>query len=121
MVATMAVKKTIVGCGAVAQRLYQGPLKGLERQGFLCVTNLVDCHLPNAKAMRACFPRAALAEDLEQALKANQTGLTLVLSPVQCHPDHTILALEHDNHVLCEKPMAGTEAKCDEMNATAQS
>lgn len=116
----MVLKTTVVGCGAVAQRLYQNPLRTLERQGILRVIGLVDRYLPHAETLRTSFPRAAIYDDLERALKVQESDLTLVLSPVLFHPEHTILALEHQNHVLCEKPMAATEAKCDEMIATAQ-
>lgn len=115
----MAVKTTVVGCGAVAQKLYQNPLKELERRGILSVTGLVDRHLPHAETLRRSFPRAAVHDDLERALKETGSTLTLVLSPVEFHPEHTLLALEHGNHVLCEKPMAATAAKCDEMIAAA--
>src|SRR5262249_38536389 len=66
MGSVMAVKTTIVGCGAVAQRLYQNPLRELERQGVLRVTGLVDRHLPHAETMRASFPHAAVHDDLER-------------------------------------------------------
>jgi predicted dehydrogenase len=116
----MLIATTVVGCGAVAQRLYQDPLRRLERQGVLRVIALVDRHRPHAETLRASFPRAAVYEDLEPALNGQTSELTLVLSPVQCHPEHTILALEHDNHVLCEKPMAATEAHCDQMIAATR-
>jgi predicted dehydrogenase len=116
----MVIATTVVGCGAVAQRLYQVPLRQLERQGVLRVVALVDRHRPHAETLRSSFPRAAVYEDLEPALRGQKSELTLVLSPVQCHPEHAILALEHDNHVLCEKPMAATEARCDEMIAAAR-
>jgi predicted dehydrogenase len=70
--------------------------------------------------MRASFPQAAVYDDLERALQAKGSDLTLVLSPVQFHPEHTVLALEHNNHVLCEKPMAATAAKCHEMIEAAR-
>jgi predicted dehydrogenase len=116
----MVVKTTVVGCGAVAQRLYRNPLRELERQGILQVTALVDRHLPNAEQMRSTFHRASVYVDLAQALQVSESKLTLVLSPVQFHSEHTILALEHENHVLCEKPMASTESQCDAMIEAAE-
>jgi predicted dehydrogenase len=92
----------------------------LERQGLLRVTGLVDSHPPHAATMQSSFPRAALHTDLEEALKSGQSVLTLILSPVHLHADQAILALQHKNHVLCEKPMATTAAKCAEMMAAAQ-
>jgi predicted dehydrogenase len=67
--------------------------------------------------MHKAFPRAAVHENLEEALEAGKSDLTLVLTPVHLHASHTILALEHHNHVLCEKPMAATEAECIQMLA----
>jgi predicted dehydrogenase len=116
----VTVTATVVGCGAVAQRLYHAPLKKLERQGLLRVVGLVDRHLPHAETMRPSFPHARLSDDLTKALESNPSDLTLVLSPAQLHAEHAICALRHKNHVLCEKPMAATEAKCAEMIAAAR-
>jgi predicted dehydrogenase len=114
------VKTTIVGCGAVAQRLYRTSLQKLERQGILSVTGLVDTHRPNAVTLHPYFRRALIYEDLDKALKSSESELTLVLSPAKLHASHTILALRHGNHVLCEKPMATTEAQCREMLKAAR-
>jgi predicted dehydrogenase len=100
--------------------LYRKPLKELERQGILKVTALVDRNAGNAGALHASFPRAAVHEELDRALATGQSDLALILSPAQLHAEQTILALRHDNHVLCEKPMAATESQCDEMIAVAQ-
>lgn len=116
----MTIDTIVVGCGAVAQKLYRGPLRDLERQGILRVTRLVDRHLPNAETMASSFPRAIIHDDLEQTLKTSDPGLVLVLSPAQFHADQTLLALEYANHVLCEKPMATKEAICAEMIAAAR-
>ncbi len=109
----MAIRTTIVGCGAVAQRLYRKPLQKLERKGVLEVTALVDSHAVHAGTLHAFFPRADVYQDLGRALEAGRSDLTLVLSPTQLHAEQTLLALRHDNHVLSEKPMAVNEAQCD--------
>jgi predicted dehydrogenase len=116
----MTVKTTIVGCGAVAQRLYRQPLQQLERQKILRVTGLVDSHRPNAETLHTFFPRARVSGGLEEALKAGDSDLTLVLSPAQLHAEHTVLALRYKNHVLCEKPMATSECECSAMVQTAR-
>jgi predicted dehydrogenase len=116
----MALRTTVVGCGAVAQRLYRAPLRQLERQGFVCVTSLVDRDIGHAEVLRSAFPRAALHEDLEVALRARKSDLTLVLTPAHLHADQAILALSYGNHVLCEKPMATTSRRCAEMIAAAR-
>lgn len=116
----MNLNTTVVGCGAAAQKLYRKPLQRLEREGILRVAGLVDRHGPHAQAMHSFFPRAALYDDLEHALKGGRSELSLILSPPPVHAEQTILALQHQNHVLCEKPMATTERECSEMMAAAR-
>jgi predicted dehydrogenase len=116
----VVVNTTVVGCGAVAQGLYQQPLRELERRGLLRVTGLVDSQRQHAETLRRSFPHAAVSDDLTSALKSTPSELTLVLSPVRFHPEHTVVALGHNNHVLCEKPMATAESQCDEMIAVAR-
>jgi predicted dehydrogenase len=116
----LPLRTTLVGCGAAAQKLYSKPLRGLERQGVLRVTALVDRHAGHAATLRASFPRATVHEDLGRALESGQSDLTLILSPIQLHAGQAILALRHDNHVLCEKPMASTVERCDAMIAAAR-
>src|SRR5262245_26091693 len=110
-----ALRTTVVGCGAVAQKLYRKPLQALQRQGFLRVTGLVDRTASHAQAMHSAFPRAATFEHLEEALATIESDLTLILTPIQLHAAQSVLALRRGNHVLCEKPMAVTEAQCVEM------
>jgi predicted dehydrogenase len=116
----MALRTTLVGCGAVAQKLYRRPLQALERQGALRVIGLVDSHPAHAQTMRRSFPSAAAHVDLEHALRAGESDLTLILSPARFHADQALVALRHQNHVLCEKPMATSEEKCTEMVAAAR-
>jgi predicted dehydrogenase len=110
----------LVGCGAVAQKLYRNPLRKLERQGVLQVAALVDRHAVHARALQLSFPGAEFYEDLGRALEAGRSELALILSPAQYHAEQTVLALQHDHHVLCEKPMASTETQCDEIIAAVE-
>jgi predicted dehydrogenase len=116
----MALRTTLVGCGAAAQQLYRKPLQKLQKQGILRLTGLVDRHVPHAQELQRYFPGAAVHEDLDPALRSGQSDLTLILSPIQLHADQAIQALGHANHVLVEKPMATAEAKCAEMVAAAK-
>jgi predicted dehydrogenase len=116
----MTARTMLVGCGAVAQELYRKPLKKLEQEGVLQVTALVDRHAGHAGALQSYFPRAVVYEDLGRALEAGRSDLTLILSPAHLHAEQTVLALRHNNHVLCEKPLAATETHCDEVIAAAK-
>jgi len=113
------LRTLIVGCGAVAQRLYLKPLRRLERRGLLRIVGLVDPAARHAEAVGSRFPEAARYVDLDEALQASVPELTLILSPAHLHCGQTIRALRHGSHVLCEKPMAVTERECVLMNDAA--
>jgi predicted dehydrogenase len=113
------LRTTLVGCGAVAQRLYLKPLKRLEQRGMLQIVALVDPVRAHADALAGVFPNAVRHADLDGALAASRPDLTLILSPAHLHCNQTIAALRHGSHVLCEKPMAATDDECARMNAVA--
>ena len=117
----MALLTTIVGCGAVAQRLYRKPLQQLEKRGILKVAALVDPVEEHAAALGSAFPGARRFADLTASLAAERPQLTLVLSPAHLHAAQVIEAVGHGSHILCEKPMATSTADCDRMNAAAKS
>jgi predicted dehydrogenase len=81
---------------------------------------LVDPNAANSRAMQASFRRATIDTDLTSLWTHGSPDLTLVLSPAHLHSTHSIAALEHNSHVLCEKPMATTVADCDQMLAAAR-
>jgi predicted dehydrogenase len=115
----MSLRTTIVGCGAVAQRLYRKPLQQLEKRGLLRVTTLVDPVREHADTLGEFFPGANYCAGLGDALARSAPELTLILSPAHLHASQAIQALQRDSHVLCEKPMAATEADCARMNDVA--
>lgn len=109
----------IVGCGAVAQRLYRKPLQQLQKEGVLQIDALVDPAASHAETIGAFFPRAVRHADMTAALDARQPDLTLILSPAHLHCGQTIAAVKAGSHVLCEKPLASTEAECRQMTDAA--
>src|SRR5689334_21501234 len=115
----MALRTTLVGCGAVAQGLNRKPLQKLERRGILQVVALVDRHGRHAETLRSFFPRAAVFEDMSRALESGDSELSLSLSPAPSHSEQSLIAFEHENHVLCEKPMATSVEGCDNVIAAA--
>jgi len=115
----MGIRVTIVGCGAVVQRLYKIPLQFLEEHGMITVVGLVDKTLGRALAFRRYFPKASAYDNLLTAINDTDSQLTIVASPAIWHAEHAILAMQNHNHVLCEKPMAVTKVQCQHMNETA--
>jgi predicted dehydrogenase len=115
----MGIKVTIVGCGAVVQRLYKIPLQLLEKDGMINVVGLVDRDLSRAQIFRRYFKKASAYDNLLTAINDAHSQLTIVASPATLHAEHTILAMQNHNNVLCEKPMAVTKVQCQQMNETA--
>lgn len=48
---------------------------------------------------------------LEAFYRAGRADLAIISSPIPCHADQTILALDRGSFVLCEKPVAATAAE----------
>ena len=117
----MTVRVTVVGCGAVAEGLYRKPLQRLQREGIIRVVSLLDAQRSHVQRLQKYFPGAIGGSDLAGSLAQTPSDLTLVLTPAQLHAAHTLVAIEHGNHVLCEKPMAMNEADCELMAAAAES
>lgn len=115
----MSLNIVVVGCGAVAQRLYAEPLRQLEKRRMLRVVALVDPHLAHLGAMGHAFRRASTFDDLTSVWKKCSIDLTLVLTPAHLHASQAAEAMSHGSHVLCEKPMATTVRDCDQMIAAA--
>jgi predicted dehydrogenase len=115
----MNLQTTVVGCGAVAQRLYRKPLQQLEKRGIIRVAGLVDPVDEHANVLGTFFPKAIKYRQLDEALAASTPDFTVILSPAHLHCDQAIKALMHNSHVLCEKPMANHAIECARMNAVA--
>lgn len=112
------LKVGLVGCGAVTQRYYAPALQVLEAEGLVRVAALLDPDAGSMAALRAVFPAAAPAGDLD-AFADRRIDLAIVASPPRYHAEQTIRLLRDGISVLCEKPMATTVAEGEAMVATA--
>ncbi len=57
----------------------------------------------------------ATYDDLDSLLSANVVDAVYIALPNDLHAQTTVAAARHGVHVLCEKPMAPTEAECMQM------
>lgn len=58
--------------------------------------------------------------DYKDALQNDKIDAVVIVTPTIFHRDIAVAAAKAGKHILCEKPMAVTEAECDEMIAAAR-
>ena len=67
------------------------------------------------------FPQeVSFYDNIEIMLANEEIDIVNVCTPNYLHHPHTLLALRHKKHVVCEKPMALSTRQCDEMIQCAE-
>jgi len=104
----------IIGCGRIAQR----HAEHIHNKGILKAV----CDIDREKADELAKKFNAKAYYDVESLFASEKDIQVVsvCSPNGLHAKHSILALQHGFHVLCEKPMAITVHDCGEMIKAAE-
>ena len=109
------LKIGIIGCGTIAQRRHipeYASNPACELAAFYTATP------GKAQKMAEQYGGKAYT-DLEEFLSSGLDAVS-ICSTNALHAEHTIKALEHGLHVLCEKPMAVTREECEAMTEAAQ-
>lgn len=99
------VHVAIIGCGSIAQRKI---LPALLRREDVDVCAFYDNNPRNSQSACAQFgnARSYVADTLTQVLNDSRIDAVYVCTPNSTHSELTIAALNHNKHVMCEKPMA---------------
>lgn len=58
--------------------------------------------------------------DYREAIRVLQPDLCLIVTPPETHREYAVYALEHGVRVLCEKPIAASEADAEAMRAVSE-
>ncbi len=111
------LKIGFIGCGGIANQKH---LPGMKQQVEKGRVELVAfCDLIPERAEKAAkeygTPDAKVYTDYHELLADPEIVAVHVLTPNIAHCEITIAALEAGKHVLCEKPMAATEADAKKM------
>ena len=109
------LKVGFIGCGGIANGKH---FPGMEQQSELAEM-VAFCDPVKERAERAAAkygtPDAKVYTDYRELLADKSIDAVFVLTPNVSHAEITCAALESGKHVLCEKPMAATEADAKKM------
>lgn len=102
------VKIGIIGCGEIAQVVHIPTLVFMHR--WFRITYLCDV---SPAALQHCAAKVQTApkttNDPQQLCASEDVDVVLVINSDEYHAAHAIIALQHDKHVLVEKPLALTK------------
>ncbi len=101
----------LMGCGTVADYGHLPAIKAVES---LELTSLFD---PDEKRLRAAQTKFGVPQAFtdSEAFFASGIDAVVVASPAGVHLQNVLDAARHGKHVLCEKPLALTEADSQRM------
>ena len=112
------VRFGIVGLGSMgtshADRVWKGDIPGLE---LVAVCDINPERMEHAKK---AYPGVATFDNAEDLYKSGLCDLVIVATPHYDHPRLVISALEHDLHVISEKPAGVYTKQVLEMNEAAK-
>ena len=106
------LKVAIIGCGHIANGKHMPSLAKIEEIEMIAFCDIV---IERAEKAATDFgvPGAKAYTDFKQMIDTEKPDIVHVCTPNREHAPVSIYAMEHDCHVMCEKPMAKTyeEAK----------
>ena len=112
----MICKVGIIGCGKIAQTRH---IPEYLRNKRSLITGVYDINFERATAVASEIGCVAY-KNVEEMLESAEIDAVSVCSINKFHAQHTIQALEHGKHVLCEKPMGCTLQECEDMISAAK-
>jgi predicted dehydrogenase len=98
----------IIGCGEVAQVIHIPTLTFMHR--WFRITYLCDVSpgaLKHCAAILHNVPKTT--RDPQELCASQDVDVVMVINSDEYHAAHAIIALQHDKHVLVEKPLALTK------------
>ncbi|MBS1730825.1 MAG: Gfo/Idh/MocA family oxidoreductase [Bacteroidetes bacterium] len=107
------IKFALIGCGRIAHR----HAAVMQSHGIIQAVCDIDSFKADTFAKQF---NARSYHDLQDLLKAEkEIDLVAICTPNGLHASQSILCLQHQLHVLCEKPMALSVQDCKAMMAAA--
>jgi len=114
------IRYAVVGCGHIAQVAVL-PAFGNARRNSKLVAIVSGDPVKRAELQKKYdIPRALDYEHYDELLKSGDIDAVYIALPNSMHAEYTERAARAGVHVLCEKPMAVTEAECELMGRVAR-
>lgn len=104
----------IVGCGGIANGKHMPGLSKVDEAEMVAFCDIIPERAQKA-AKDFGIPGAKVYTDYKEMIETEKPDVVHVCTPNKSHAPITIFALEHDCHVMCEKPMAKTYADAKAM------
>lgn len=112
------VRYAVVGLGYIAQIAVLPAFANASNSELVALVSDDEKKL-KALSRKYKVPFTCSYQDYFRCLASGDVDAVYIALPNSMHRDYSVPALEAGIHVLCEKPMAVTEAECEEMITTA--
>jgi len=110
------VKIGLIGYG------YWGPnlARNFQRCAGCSLARIVDLDPRRLDVARNDYPGVSLSTKLEEVTQAPDIDAVAIATPIQTHYELALDAIQHEKHVLVEKPMAHSVRRCEHLVAEAK-
>ena len=106
----------IIGCGHWGPNHVRIFSQLLNSKALMCA----DFDEGRLKTIKSLFPQIETTTDYKKILANKEIHAVCIATPTNTHYSIAKEALEHDKHVLCEKPLALTSSECEELKNLAR-
>ena len=108
------VRVGIVGCGGIANGKHMPALSKHENVKMVAFCDIIKERAEKA-AKEYGVEGAKVYTDYKEMIEKEDLEVVNVCTPNKSHSPISVYAMEHDCHVMCEKPMAKTYADAQKM------
>src|SRR3954462_10890637 len=114
------IRYAVVGCGHIAQVAVLPAFGNARRNSKLVAIVSGDLVKRDELAKKYGVPRALDYAQYDELVKSGEIDAVYIALPNSMHAEYAERAARAGVHVLCEKPMAVTEAECELMSRVAR-
>lgn len=108
------IRYAVVGLGWIAQEVVLPGFKGAKYSELAALVT-DDPEKAEELGKKYDINHIVNYDDYDELLRSGSIDAVYIALPNSMHRDFTVRAAQAGIHVLCEKPMADTEAECEEM------